>query len=189
MSLRTAPPASSFPNLFIFYLAFKADTILSRCSCVITFPHQSPAAWWLVLTRMRREATVLTGTRGNTSPQQFSVSPTLFRHALHLTITWKECRLPHEEGWVRETAKSAKDLKKTFQKRQVLGTLWSKLPMKKPKQGSSSVCNARLLLPAKDNGQSQKNPPIAVVYCYPFVLPYRPYKKLLLLWSSPIYSN
>lgn len=157
--LCTAPPAASFPNLFIFYLAVKADTMLPRCSHVIAFPHQSPAAWWLVLTRMGREAMGLTGTRGDTSPQQF-VSLTLFRHALHLSTTWKECRLPQEEGWVRESAESAKDLKKSFQKRKILGTLWSKLPLKKPKQDSSPVCNVWLLLPAKDDGQSQKNPAI-----------------------------
>lgn len=88
--------------------------MLSRCSCIIAFPHQSRAAWWFALSRMGRETMVLTGTRDNTSPQQFPVSLTLLRHALHLSTTWKECRLPREEGWVSETAKSAKDLKKYF---------------------------------------------------------------------------
>lgn len=51
-----------------------------------------------------------------------------------------------------ESAKSAKDLKKAFQKRGILGTLWSKLPVKKPKE-SSAVCNVQLLLPAKAKPQ------------------------------------
>lgn len=125
---------------------------LSRCSCDNTFPHQTPAAGWL-LTRMGREAVVLTGTRGDAYPQQL-VSLTLFRRALHLSTTSKKCRLPHEEGWVRETAKSGKGVKKTFQKRKILDALWWQLPTKKPKQSSSLVCNVRLPLPAKDNGQS-----------------------------------
>lgn len=52
----------------------------------------------------------------------------------------------------KESAKSAKDLKKAFQKRKILGTLWSKLPMKKPKQ-SSPPCSVQLLLPAKEKPQ------------------------------------
>lgn len=51
-----------------------------------------------------------------------------------------------------ESAKSAKDLKKAFPKRRILGMLWSKLPVKKLKQ-SSPVCNVQLLLPAKAKPQ------------------------------------
>lgn len=104
MRLCTSSPDSSFPNLCIFYLALQADAILLRCSCIVTFPHQHPAVWRLVLTWMGREAVVLTGTKGNTFPQQLSISLTLFVHALYLSTTWNEHKLPRKEVWGRETA-------------------------------------------------------------------------------------